>query len=121
MSQRFVCVQCDGEKCLHCGGRGWLTEQTVQRERTRELIEVVAKNLIEKQIAVIGPEEWARRAAEMDLTPDQYTEVEVWSATGPISCQFMALSNEVLDILASLLGIEVPPVWVPDVRIVGWP
>jgi hypothetical protein len=83
------------------------------------LVEAVAKNLVEKKIAAIGPEEWARRASEENLTVEQYTEIEVWQATGPISHQMMALSNEVLDSLADLMGIEIPPVWVPDMRIVG--
>lgn len=119
MTTRFVCVQCQGETCPRCGGRGWVGEKGVQIERNHAIAEAIASNLIDKQIAVIGPEEWSRRAAEMGVTPDQYTEVEVWSATGPIKGQLMALTERVLDALADLLAIEVPPVWVPDVRIVG--
>jgi hypothetical protein len=114
MTARFVCVRCDGDKCPYCGGRGWLTEETVRHQRTKELVEAVAKNLIEKRIAVIGPEEWARRASEENLTVDQYTEVEVWQATGPMKYQFMRLTEDVIDAIADLTAIEVPPVFVPD-------
>jgi hypothetical protein len=85
------------------------------------LVEAISMNLIQKKIAAIGPEEWARRASEENLTVDQYTEIEVWVATGPVKYQFMGLSGDVIDALADLAGIEVPPVFVPDMRIVGWP
>jgi hypothetical protein len=49
----------------------------------------------------------------------QFTEIETWQATGPISRQFMALSKEALGPSADLAGIDIPPVWVPDMRIVG--
>jgi hypothetical protein len=114
MTTRFVCVSCQGENCPYCGGRGWLTEETVQRERTRELVEAVAKNMIETRIAAIGPEEWSRRASEENLTVDQYTEVEVWAATGPVKYQFLGLTEEVIAAVCDLVGLEVPPVFVPD-------
>jgi len=91
----------------------------VQVERNNSLVEMVAKNLIEKKIAAIGPEEWARRASEENLTVDQYTEIEVWQATGPVKYQFMALTEDVIDALCDLVEIEIPPVFVPDMRIVG--
>ena len=121
MTTRFVCVQCKGQKCVHCGGCGWLTEETVRHQRTKELVEAVANKLVENKIAAIGPEEWARRASEEKLTVDQYTEIEVWQATGPVKYQFMGLTEEVIDAIADLTAIEVPPVFVPDMRIVGWP
>ena len=121
MTTRFVCVRCQGETCPYCGGCGWLTEEIVRHQRTKELVEAVATNLVERRIAAIGPEEWARLASEESLTVDQYTEVEVWQATGPVKYQFMGLSGDVTDALADLAGIEVPPVFVPDMRIVGWP
>jgi len=93
----------------------------VRQQRTRELVEVVAKKLIENRIATVGQEEWSRRAAAENLTVDQYMEVEAWAATGPVKYQFMGLSGDVTDALADLAGIEVPPVFVPDMRIVGWP
>jgi hypothetical protein len=83
------------------------------------LVEAIAKNLIETKIAAVGPDEWARRAAAENLTVEQFTEIEVWQATGPISYQFMALSSDVTDAVCDLIGVEVPPVWVPDMRIVG--
>jgi len=121
MTTRFVCVRCQGETCPRCNGRGWVGEKGVQIERNHALADAIAKNLIEKKIAAIGPEEWARRASEENLTVDQYTEIEVWVATGPVKYQFMGLSGDVIDALADLAGIEVPPVFVPDMRIVGWP
>jgi hypothetical protein len=122
MTNRYVCVRCSGETCLYCGGRGWITEAVVQREQKDSLTEAVAKNLVEKRIAEVGPEEWARKAAEKNLTPDQLTEIEIWSATGPISYQFMSLSSDVVDALANLVGIEIPPVFVedrPELKVVG--
>jgi hypothetical protein len=113
-NQKYVCIRCDGEKCLHCGGRGWLTEGLVQVEQKRELIEAVAKIMVKKRIAALGQEDWSRRAAEANLTVDQYTEVQIWQATGPLQYQFMSLTNEVIDALADLAGIEVPPVFLED-------
>jgi len=121
MTSRYVCVDCSGEQCLRCSGRGWVRKAVVQRERKTALIEAVARNLVEKQIAAIGPEEWARRASEENLTVDQYTEVEAWAATGPVKYQFMALDGKVIDAIADLAAIEISPVFVPDMRIVGWP
>ena len=121
MTTRFVCVRCQGETCPRCNGRGWVGEKGVQIERNHALTEAIAKNLIEKKIAAIGPEEWARRASEENLTVEQYTEVEVWVATGPVKYQFMALDGKVIDAIADLAAIEIPPVFVPDMRIVGWP
>jgi hypothetical protein len=86
------------------------------------LVEAIAKNLIEKQIAAVGHEEWARRAAREDLTTAQFTQIEVWQATGPIKYQFMALTDGVIDALADLVGIEVPPIFMedrPKLKVVG--
>jgi hypothetical protein len=123
MTSRYVCVRCDGEKCLRCGGRGWITEAIVQREQKDMLTEVVAKNLVEKRIAQVGPEEWAKKAAEKNPTVDQFTEVEIWQATGPISYEFMSLTDDVVDALANLIGgIDIPPVFIedrPELRVIG--
>ncbi len=122
MTNRFVCVGCQGETCPRCGGRGWVAEFLVQIERTNLLVEAVAKNLIQKKIAAVGKEEWGRRAAMENLTVGQFTELEVWQATGPIKWQFMGLTDEVLDALADLVGIEIPPVMTedhPELNVVG--
>jgi hypothetical protein len=74
------------------------------------LAEVIAKHLVQRKLTEVGQEAWVKRAAEEILKTDQFTEVETWSATGPIKWQFMGLTNEVLDALADLAGIELPPV-----------
>jgi hypothetical protein len=83
-------------------------------EQKNLLAEVIAKNLIEKKIVNLGQEAWARRAAEANLTEDQFTEIEFWQATGPVKYQMMGLTDNVIDALTFLVGIEVPPVYVPD-------
>ncbi len=83
-------------------------------ERHNKLAEVVAKHLVQQKITDMGQEAWAKKAPEKNLTNDQFTEVEIWSVTGPIKIQFMSLTDEVLDTLADLAGIEMPPVFVSD-------
>ena len=95
-------------------GRGWVREFLVQVERANMLVEAVAKNLIEKKIAALGQEEWVRRAATENLTVDQFTELEVWQTTGPIKWRFMSLTDDVIDALCDLAGIEMPPVFHED-------
>jgi hypothetical protein len=122
MTTRFVCVQCKGETCHRCGGRGWVREFFVRLERRNMLVEAIAKNLIKKRIAIVGQGDWARRAAMENLTTDQFTEIEVWATTGPIKWQFMGLTDEVLDALADLIGIKTPPVVMedrPELNVVG--
>ena len=120
MTNRYLCVRCEGETCPRCSGRGWVGEGLVKVEQRNNLAEVVAKNLTEKKIAAIGQEEWAKKAVDNNLTFDQFTEVEIWQATGPIHYQFMALTDETIDALANLVGIEVPPLFVQDrFKIVG--
>ncbi len=122
MTTRYICTRCKGEKCPRCLGRGWVWEFLVHVERTNSLVEAIAKNLIEKQIAAVGQEEWARRAAKENLRTDQFTQIEVWQATGPIKYQFMGLSEEVIDALADLVGIELPPIFMedrPKLKVVG--
>ena len=114
MTTRYICVQCKGETCSRCRGRGWTGEAIVHVERANKLVEAIAKNLVEKQIAAVGQDEWARRAAKENLTTDQFTEIEVWSATGPMKWQFMGLTEEVIDALADLIGIEVPTILMED-------
>jgi hypothetical protein len=94
----------------------------VRLERTNKLTEAIAKNLIGKRIAIVGQEEWARRATKENMTTDQFTELEVWQASGPVKYGFMGLSDEVLDALADLVGIEMPPVFQedrPELKVVG--
>jgi hypothetical protein len=103
-------------------GRGWVAEFLVQIERRNMLVEAVAKNLIEKKIAIVGQEEWAKRAADENLTTDQFTELETWAKTGPVKWQFMGLAGETLDALADLAGIEIPPIYLedrPELKVVG--
>ena len=122
MTTRFVCVGCQGETCPRCGGRGSVAEFLVRLERTNSLVEAIAKNLIEKQIAALGQEEWGRRAAMENLTTDQFTELEVWQATGPVKYGFMGLTDEVLDALCDVAGIEMPPIYLedrPELNLVG--
>ena len=122
MTTRFVCVGCQGETCHRCGGRGWVAEFLVQIERRNKLVEAIAKNLIEKKTAAVGQEEWARRAAEENHTVEQFTELEVWQATGPVKWQFMGLAGETLDAIADLAGIKMPPVFHedrPELNVVG--
>ena len=114
MITRYVCIRCEGEKCTRCTGRGWVSEGLVWLERQNKLAEVVASNLVLRKITDLGQESWAKRAAEENLTTDQFTEVEIWSDTGPIKIQFMSLTNKVLDALADLAGIEMPPLFVAD-------
>jgi hypothetical protein len=88
-----------------------------------KLVEAVARNLVEKRITAVGQEEWAQRAATENLTVDQFTTIEIWSATGPVKYQTMGLTDEVLDALADLVGIEIPPVFVedrPKLNLVGY-
>jgi len=96
MTIRYICIQCEGEKCPRCAGQGWVGETLVHIERQNKLAEAVATNLVQRKITEVGQVEWARRAAEEDLTTDQFTEIEIWSATGPIKWQFISLTNEVL-------------------------
>jgi hypothetical protein len=122
MKNRYVCVGCQGETCLRCGGRGWVREFFVHVERTDSLVEAIAKNLIEKRIVAVGNEEWARRAADENLTVEQFTEIEIWSASGPVKYGFMGLTDEVIDALADLIGIKAPPVVMedrPELKVVG--
>ena len=107
MAVRFLCVSCEGEKCLRCGGRGWVGEAIVRIERQNSLIEAVAKALVQKRISQGA---WTRLAAEANLTTAQFTEVEIWSASGPVKYEFMSMTDEVIDTLADLVGIEMPPV-----------
>ena len=122
MTDRYVCVECEGEKCLRCMGRGWVGESLVRLERQNKLAEVIATNLVQRKITDVGQEKWVKKAAEENLTTDQFTEVEIWSATGPVKFQFMALTDEVLDALANLVGIEKPPTFVseqPELNVFG--
>ena len=122
MTTRFVCVGCKGETCPRCLGRGWVREFFVQIERANSLVNAIAKNLVEKEIAALGQEEWARRAAKENLTTDQFTQIEIWATTGPIKYQFMGLSEQVVDALADLIGIELPPIFTedrPKLKVVG--
>ena len=114
MTTRFICVGCKGGDCPRCGGRGWVIEARVQLERNDSLVNAVAKNLIEKKIAALGQEEWAKRAATESLTVDQFTEIEVWQASGPVKYGFMGLTEEVLDALCDVAGFEMPPVFHED-------
>jgi hypothetical protein len=123
MTTRFVCVGCQGETCPRCRGRGWVREFFVQIERRNSLVNAIAKNLIGKKIAIVGQEEWVRRAAEENLTVDQFTEIEVWQASGPVKYGFLGLTDEVLDALADLIGIKTPPVFMedrPELSVVGY-
>ncbi len=86
----------------------------MQIERRDSLAEAVAKHLIEKQIAAIGAEEWTRRASEAKLTVEQFTEIETWQASGPVKQQMKSVTQEVIDAVADLVGIEVPPVFSPE-------
>jgi hypothetical protein len=122
MNVRYLCVPCKGENCPRCGGRGWVIEARVQLERNDSLAETVAKSLVEKRIADIGQAEWGRRAATENMTVDQFTQLEVWQASGPVKYQFMTLTDEVLDALANLVGIKLPPHFVedrPELTVVG--
>ncbi len=122
MTNRYICVRCKGETCPRCRGRGWVREFLVHVERMNKLVEAIAKNLVEKEIAALGPEEWARRAARENLTTDQFSAIEIWATTGPIKYQFMGLSEEVIDALADLVGIELPPIFMedrPKLKVVG--
>ena len=83
-------------------------------ERHNMLAEAVAKHLVQRKITEVGQLEWAKRAAEKNLIDARFTEIEIWSATGPVKYQLMSLTNEVLDALADLVGIEMPPVFVAD-------
>jgi hypothetical protein len=92
----------------------------VHIERQNKLAEAVATILVQKKIA--DQEAWTKKAAEANLTEDQFTEIETWSATGPVKYQLMSLTDEVLDAIASLVGIEMPPVCVadqPELKVVG--
>ena len=122
MTNRYICVLCQGPTCPRCRGRGWVREALVQIERSNMLVEAIAKNLMEKKIAAVGQEEWARRAAEENLTVGQFIEIEIWQATGPIKYQFMSLTEDVIDALADLVGIERPPFFMedrPKLKVVG--
>ena len=88
-------------------GRGWVGEVLVRIERQNSLIEAVAKHLVEKRIT---QEAWRKKAAQANLTTNQFTEVEIWSASGPVKYEFMSMTEEVIDDLADLVGIERPPV-----------
>lgn len=114
MKTRFVCVGCQGATCPRCGGRGWVREFLVHVERMNSLVDAIAKNLVETRIATLGQEEWARRATTENMTVDQFTELEVWQATGPIKWQFMAMTGEVIDALCDVAQIEIPLVFVED-------
>ena len=107
MTVRYICLPCEGENCLRCGGRGWVGEVLVRIERQNSLIEAVAKHLVQKRIT---QGEWTRLAAEANLTTAQFTEVEIWSASGPVKYEFMSMTDEVIHTLADLVGIEMPPV-----------
>ena len=107
MAVRYICLSCEGEKCLRCGGRGWVGEALVRIERQNSLIEAVAKHLVQKRISQGA---CTRLAAEANLTTAQFTEVEIWSASGPVKYEFMSMTDEVIDTLADLVGIEMPPV-----------
>ena len=117
---RYVCVSCRGEYCPWCGGRGWLLEKLVHLQRKNSLIEMIAKNLVEKRITDVGPEEWERKAGAENLTVDHLREVETWAATGPIKGQFIGLTKEVIDALADLACIEMPLVVdQPELKVIG--
>ena len=99
-----------------------MREFLVRLERTNKLVEAVAKNLVEKKIAIVGQEEWGRRAATENLAVDQFTELETWATTGPVKYGFMGLTDEVLDALCDVAGIEMPPVFHedrPELKVVG--
>ncbi len=83
-------------------------------ERHNMLVEFIAKHLVQRKITEVGQMEWAKKAFEENLTDAQFTEIEIWSATGPIKYQLMSLTDEVIDAIASLVGIEMPPVFVSD-------
>ena len=95
-------------------GRGWVGEGLVRLERHNKLAEAMAKHLVQRKFTDVGQEVLAKQAVEANLTEGQFIEVEIWSATGPIKYQLMSLTEEVLDALADLVGIEVPPVFVAD-------
>ena len=95
-------------------GEGWVGEGLVHIERHNMLAEFIAKHLVQRKLTDVGQEAWAKRAATESLTTDQFTEIEIWSATGPIKFQFMALTDEVLNAIADLASIEMPPVFVED-------
>lgn len=122
MKVRYFCVQCGGEICFRCGGKGWLGEPLLRLRRKEELAESVAKILVQKKIAEVGEEAWAEKAATGNLAVAQFTEIEIWLASGPISYQFMSISDEVIDALATMAGIEMPPILVstdqPDLKVV---
>ena len=103
-------------------GRGWVGEGLVRLERHNKLAEVITRNLVQRKMADVGKEAWSKKAVEANLTEDQFIEVEVWATTGPIKWQFMGLTEDVIDALADLAGIEMPPVFVadhPELKVVG--
>ncbi len=114
MTNRYICVPCRGDTCPRCQGRGWVGEILVQIERRDSLAEAIAKHLVEKEIAAVGVEEWTRRASEAKLTVEQFTEIETWQASGPVKQQMKSVTQEVIDAVADLVGIEVPPVFSPE-------
>ena len=89
-------------------------------ERQNKLAEFIAKHLVQRKITDLGQEAWVKKAVGENLTDAQFTEIVVWSATGPIKYQLMSLTNEVLDALADLIGIEMPPVAdQPELKVIG--
>ena len=89
MKDRYVCVGCQGDTCSRCLGRGWVREFLVRLERTNMLVESVAKNLIQKKIAAVGPKRVGSAGGRGESTAEQFTELEVWQTTGPVKWQFM--------------------------------
>lgn len=59
-------------------------------------------------------EGWARRVAKQGMTVEQYTEIQIWTATGLVKYQITALTDDVSDALASLVEIEMPPLFTAD-------
>ncbi len=114
MSDRYICVPCQGDSCPRCQGRGWVGEVLVQIERRDSLAEAIAKHLVEKKIAAVGAKEWTRLASEANLTVEQFTEIETWQASGPVQQQMKSMTQEVIDAVADLVGIDVPPVFSPE-------
>jgi murein endopeptidase len=94
----------------------------VRIERHNKLAEVIATNLVQRKTVEVGQEVWSKKAAEMNLTDAQFTEIEIWAMTGSIKYQLMSLTDDVIDALANLVGIEMPPIFVadqPKLKVIG--
>ena len=94
-------------------------------ERHNKLVEFIAKHLVQRKMADVGQEAWDMGSYQWLLEGKEVVGTSVKKSTKEDKQkikEIMGLTDEVLDALADLVGIEMPPIFMadqPELKVVG--